>query len=230
MNNELLCINHLNVSYGNRLILDNISFKLPQNQVIGLIGFNGAGKSTLLGVISGVIESYTVDNVTFGHQSFRHFNHLTFKQQRYTVFDYDQSFAQWTLMTYLSFVHRAYKKKINKQKLARLVQGFHFESYQNTSLSKLSFGNQKKVFLISGLLLELPLLLLDEPIDGLDFESTEFLYREIQEYTRYGTVLIASHLLDSLNKISHDILILKEGHLKWVEKDDEIYRIMSHGN
>lgn len=228
MSSELLKINRLNVSYGDRPVLDNLSFELPQNKVIGLIGFNGAGKSTLIGVMSGVIGSYKIDNLVFNNQNLNHFNHLAFKRQRYTVFDYDQSFGQWTLMHYLSFVHKAYEKKMNQQKLAQLIQGFHFEAYQDTALSKLSFGNQKKVFLIAGLLLELPLLLLDEPVDGLDFESTEFLYREIREYTQYGTVFIASHLLDSLNKISDDILILKDGHLSWKQNNDEIYRMMSH--
>lgn len=228
MSNELLRVNRLNVSYGDRSILDNLSFELPQNKVIGLIGFNGAGKSTLIGVMSGVIGSYKMDDLVFDNQNFSHFNQLTFKQQRYTVFDYDQSFGQWTLMNYLSFVHKAYKKKMDHQKLAHLIQGFHFEAYQDIALSKLSFGNQKKVFLIAGLLLELPLLLLDEPVDGLDFESTEFLYREIRAYTQYGTVFIASHLLDSLNKISDNILILKNGHLSWKQNDDEIYRMMHY--
>lgn len=201
MEETVLTIDHLTVRYGQTKILDDLSVCFPCHQVIGLVGLNGADKSTFIDTISGIIKEYNVESIQFnGCEMSDRFDNLSFKKERYTVFDYEQSFGHWKAMAYIKFVHKAYHKELNPERLAELMTGFHFEPYMNVPLSKLSFGNKKKVFLMSGLLLERPLLLLDEPIDGLDFESTEFLYQEIQNYTRYGTVVISSHILDRLEK------------------------------
>lgn len=229
MNKNLLDVKHLTVKYGENIILNDLSLELGHNNVFGLVGFNGAGKSTLIETISGVRYSYSVGDIVFNQcMSFKDFNQLNFKRQRYTVFDYDQSFSNWNLLTYLSFVQKSYDKKFDINKQNRIIKGFNFEPYRNSPLSELSFGNRKKVFLIAGLLLEVPLLLLDEPVDGLDFESTEFLYKEIREYTRYGSVLMVSHLIDSLNKVSDELFILKGGRLYQNKSTNEIYRMMGY--
>ena len=89
----------------------------------------------------------------------------------------------------------AYKKKLPD--VSKLVRGFHFEDYVDTLLKDLSTGNKKKAFLITAFALKQPLLLLDEPVNGLDFQSTEYLYQLIAGYKEYGTALFSSHILDS---------------------------------
>lgn len=229
MKEEMLTIKNLTVSYGKKYILKNISFEIPRHSIVGLIGFNGAGKTTLINTLSGIIKSYKVTKIIINNNiNCKNFNDLKFKSQRYTVFDYDTSFDTWTISNYLNFVQECYNKNFDLNEQNRLIDGFHFNSYENTPLSNLSFGNRKKVFIIAGLLLKLPLLLLDEPVDGLDFESTEFLYNELKKYTEYGTVIISSHLLDSLNQIADELLVLKDGNLTTLECKEDIYRMMSY--
>ena len=94
-----------------------------------------------------------------------------------------------------------------------LVEGFQFEKYTDTLLKELSTGNLKKVFLITAFALHPALLLLDEPVNGLDFQSAEYLYQLISGYRQYGTVLFSSHILESICLTSDRILVLEQGQI-----------------
>ena len=79
----------------------------------------------------------------------------------------------------------------------------------------MSTGNKKKVFLITGFYLKRPLLILDEPFDGLDFDSTEFLYKVLVQYKSYGSILMTSHIAESISRVC----FLEDGHLKLLQSD-----------
>ena len=81
-----------------------------------------------------------------------------------------------------------------------LVAGFGFEPFRRKTIGSLSTGNRKKAFLIAGLSLGLPLLILDEPVDGLDFEGTEFLYESLNAYRDTESVLMSSHVAESFTQ------------------------------
>jgi len=83
-------------------------------------------------------------------------------------------------------------------------------------------GNKKKVFLITAFALKPELLLLDEPVNGLDFQSTEFLYQLISDYREYGTVLFSSHILESITLTSDRVLVLQEGSISKTFEQDAI--------
>ena len=91
------------------------------------------------------------------------------------------------------------------------MQGFHFEAYTDVLLKELSSGNRKKAYLITAFALEPRLLLLDEPFNALDFQSTEFLYRLINGYKGCGTVLFSSHILESICLTADRVLVLEQG-------------------
>ena len=94
-----------------------------------------------------------------------------------------------------------------------LVSGFHFENYVNVLLKELSTGNLKKAYLITAFALRPKLLLLDEPVNGLDFQSTEFLYQLMGGYKQYGTLLFSSHILESICLTSDRVLVLEQGRI-----------------
>ena len=98
--------------------------------------------------------------------------------------------------------------------MSELVQGFHFEEYTDTLLRELSTGNRKKAFLITAFALKPRLLLLDEPVNGLDFQSTEYLYQRILGYKEYGTVLFSSHILESITLTSDRVFVLEDGKIR----------------
>lgn len=197
-------------------IIKSTDLGIGKNSVVGLLGINGAGKSTLLNTISDVHEKHTAKSIRFRGAPVR-FTDEDFKMSRYTVFTEEQAFMYWTFENYIDFVAKAYRAPIDRAHIDYLVDGFGFDQYRKHEMKDLSTGNRKKVFLITGFVLRLPLLMLDEPLDGLDFASSEFLYKAINEYRPYGSILMSSHIAESFEKTCDHVLLLNDGVLQQKE-------------
>ena len=211
-NGELLTLKNFNVWYTKgKPVLENFSLELGVNEVFGLIGLNGAGKTTFIKTLSGLLDSFKIEAALWQDKPFM-FRDKGFKKDRYTVFAEEHSFQFFTFREYASYVAAAYEKKLTD--IDELVQGFHFEDYTDVLLKELSTGNLKKAYLITAIALKPTLLLLDEPVNGLDFQSTEYLYRQINSYRQYGTILFSSHILESICLTSDRVLVLEQGQIK----------------
>lgn len=219
---ELLVLKNLSVWYTKgRPVLDQLSMELGTNEVVGLIGLNGAGKTTLIKTLSGLIDSFGAEAALWQDEPLS-FRDREFKKNRYVVFAEDHSFRFFTFREYLSYVEASYGKTLSDPEIEELVQGFHFEEYTNVLLNDLSTGNLKKVYLITAFALKPKLLMLDEPVNGLDFQSTEFLYQQICNYRKYGTVLFSSHILESICLTSDRVLVLEQGQIRQCFTGQEI--------
>ena len=192
----LLSLNNLSVWYtADHPVLSDLSLDLGANEVVGLIGLNGAGKTTFIKTIAGLLPGYRLDSAAWDGHSFS-FRDKSFKKSRYIVFAEDRSFQYFTFREYLAYVAASYGVPLPD--VSGLVKGFHFEDYTDVLLKELSTGNLKKAYLITAFALRPELLLLDEPVNGLDFQSTEFLYQIMGGYKQYGTLLFSSHILESI--------------------------------
>lgn len=212
MNGNILELQNLSAWYSEgKDVLSGFSLQLRPHEVVGLIGLNGAGKTTFLKTLSGLHEGFRCDGIRLYSRPVS-FRDKDFKLCRYTVFAEDNSFQYFTFREYLSYVTAAYKKKLPD--VSELVRGFHFEEYTDTLLKDLSTGSKKKAFLITAFALKPELLLLDEPVNGLDFQSTEYLYQLIAGYKEHGTALFSSHILESITLTSDRVLVLEDGHIQ----------------
>lgn len=211
MNNSLLTLHNLSAWYSeDRKVLSNVTLELAEHEIVGLIGLNGAGKTTLIKTLSGLLDSFQVESSGWQDKSLK-FRNQGFKKERYTVFAEDHSFQFFTFREYASYVAASYGKKLSD--IDELVHGFQFEEYTDILLKELSTGNLKKVYLITAFALKPKLLILDEPVNGLDFQSTEYLYRQIGSYRQYGTVLFSSHILESICLTSDRVVVLEQGQI-----------------
>lgn len=211
-NRELLVLKDLNVWYTkSKPVLKHFSVELKRNEVVGLIGLNGAGKTTFIKTLSGLLDSFWAETALWQDKPLV-FRDRGFKKERYTVFAEDHSFQLFTFREYISYVGASYGKKMSD--IEELVRGFHFEEYTDVLLKELSTGNLKKAYLITAFALKPKLLMLDEPVNGLDFQSTEYLYQQIGSYRQYGTVLFSSHILESICLTSDRVLVLEQGQIK----------------
>ncbi len=220
MDTSLLRIQNLSAWYhSEKMILSDFSLELKKHEAAGLIGLNGAGKTTLLNVLSGMHTGYRSKGLWFCGRSVR-FREKEFKLCRYTVFSEDASFGYFTFREYLSYVCLAYQKALPD--VSELVEGFHFQEFTDVLIKDLSTGNRKKVFLITAFALKPELLFLDEPVNGLDFESTEYLYQQIAGYKEYGTVLFSSHILESITLTSDRVFVLEQGQIQRVFEKEQL--------
>lgn len=216
----LLAIHNLNAWYcKEKMVLSGLSFELAEHEAVGLIGLNGAGKTTFLKVLSGLLPTFHAEGIWVLGKPIK-FRDEAFKACRYTVFAEDNSFQYFTFREYLSYVFSAYGKK--QPDISEFMQGFHFGDYADVLLKDLSTGNRKKAFLITAFALKPELLFLDEPINGLDFQSTEYLYQCIAGYKEYGTVLFSSHILESITLTSDRVLVLENGQIRQTFENGQI--------
>ena len=216
----LLSLNNLSVWYtADHPVLSDLSLDLGANEVVGLIGLNGAGKTTFIKTIAGLLPGYRLDSAAWDGHSFS-FRDKSFKKSRYIVFAEDRSFQYFTFREYLAYVAASYGVPLPD--VSGLVKGFHFEDYTDVLLKELSTGNLKKAYLITAFALRPELLLLDEPVNGLDFQSTEFLYQIMGGYKQYGTLLFSSHILESICLTSDRVLVLAHGRIGRAFTGDEI--------
>lgn len=189
-------------------VLSEVSLDLAAHEVVGLIGRNGAGKTTLFKALAGLLPGCRLDRAAWQGQEIA-FRDNRFKEKRYIVFAEERSFSYFTFRDYLAYAADAYGVPLPE--VSGLVSGFHFEGETQVLFRELSTGNRKKAALITAFALRPKLLLLDEPVNGLDFQSTEFLYQLMRNYKQVGTLLFASHILESICLTADRVLVLEEG-------------------
>lgn len=212
MEKKLLSIQKLCAWYDRKKpVLSDFSLELAEHEVVGLIGLNGAGKTTFLKVLSGVHEGFCAEQLVMDTHAVD-FSDRAFQRQRYTVFAEDASFSYFTFREYLTYVCKVYG--VAQPDISELIAGFHFGEYTDVLMKDLSMGNRKKVFLITAFALKPRLLLLDEPVNGLDFASTEYLYQLMARYREHGTLLFSSHILESITLTCDRVLVLEEGRIR----------------
>lgn len=211
-NGKMLVLNDLSVWYTlGKPVLEKLSMELGTNEVIGLIGLNGAGKTTFIKTLSGLLNTFQVKAAWWQGKPLL-FRDREFKKERYVVFAEDHSFQFFTFHEYASYVAASYGRKLSD--IDELIHGFHFEEYTDVLMKELSTGNLKKAYLITAFALKSKLLILDEPVNGLDFQSTEYLYQQISSYRQYGTILFSSHILESICLTSDRVAVLEQGQIK----------------
>lgn len=225
MGDELFTVKNLKSWYDpEKNILDGCSFSINQKEVVALVGSNGSGKTTLIKTIMDIHPKYEVSEIRFmGKDS--DFKDPYFKENRLAVFSDDTAFRYWSFWEYTEFLYKIYGREIDEDYIKSLIDGFNFNKYEDYVLKDLSMGNAKKFYIIAALGLKLPFLVLDEPVDGLDFESTVFLYQELKKYKKYGSIFMSTHILESINEVADSYILLHNG--KFSEKKQIVEKLSS---
>lgn len=199
---------------GNILAVDNLSLDIKPGQIVGFIGPNGAGKTTAIKMLTGIL---TPDS---GSVTINGFNIATdpimAKKQFGYVSDNPNSYPKLTGIEYLHFIADIYEvdprnreKDINHySKLLKMDQAL------DSRISSYSHGMKQKIMVIAVLLHNPNLLILDEPLTGLDPQSSYVLKELMHERARVGkSVFFSTHVLEVAEKLCDQIAIINHGQL-----------------
>ncbi len=205
--NEILSIQNLSKNFGKIKAVDNLSFTVEKGTVYGILGPNGSGKTTTLSVITGVLHPAS--------GSYRWFGNKPGKWERKrmgSLIEIPNFYPYLTLFQNLQIVARI--KNVQEEDINRVLGITDLLRRKHSRFDTLSLGMKQRLSFASVLLGDPEVLVLDEPANGLDPEGIAEVRKIIMSERDKGkTIIIASHILDEVEKVCTHVGILKMGKL-----------------
>jgi ABC-2 type transport system ATP-binding protein len=219
-------VSGLTVTYGSFVAVENLSFTVKTGEVYGLLGPNGAGKTTTLKVLVGVLEPHAGTAEVFGTPISDEVNSkskIGYVPEEVVLLD---TLTPREFLEFTSSIRRLDAHVINPR-LERLSSAFELRQYFDTPIAALSMGNKQKVAIIAALLHEPPLLILDEPLVGLDARSSKILKELITYHSKKnGAVIFSTHIMEVAEKLCTRVGIINKGRIVSEGTVEELRRMV----
>ncbi|MBQ9910054.1 MAG: ABC transporter ATP-binding protein [Lachnospiraceae bacterium] len=206
----MLEVSHVTKKYGKTLACNDVSFHLDPGSVTVLLGPNGAGKSTIMKSVIGFLRYQ-------GQITVKGFNNKSTDARRVMGYvpEIPSLYPNLTVGEHMEFLARAYKLTDYKERARRLLERFELTDREKKFGDELSKGMQQKLNLCLGLLPDPELLLMDEPMIGLDPHAIKELKKCIEEMREEKkTLLISTHIIDSVDMLWDRALIMQNGTIR----------------
>lgn len=204
----ILTIENLHKRYGRIHALKNVSFEIQKGRVYGILGPNGSGKSTTLGIVLNVVNKTSGD--------YRWFNgniqtHEALKKVG-AIIERPNFYPYMTAEENLKLVCKI--KSIDYSKIIEKLDLVGLSERKNSKFSTFSLGMKQRLAIASALLNDPEILILDEPTNGLDPQGIHQIRDIIKKIASQGTtILLASHLLDEVEKVCSHVIVLRKGEI-----------------
>ncbi len=202
----ILTINNLTKKFGSLTAVDNLSFTIEKGNVYGILGPNGSGKSTTLGIVLNVVNKTAGDFKWFnGNTS----THDALKKVG-AIIERPNFYPYMTAVQNLQLVCKI--KEVSEEKITEKLQLVGLIDRKDSKFSTFSLGMKQRLAIASALLNDPEILILDEPTNGLDPQGIHQIREIIKKIAANGTtILLASHLLDEVEKVCSHVVILRKG-------------------
>jgi ABC-2 type transport system ATP-binding protein len=218
----ILSIQNLNKKFGHIHAVNNLSFDIQKGNVYGILGPNGSGKSTTLGIILNVVNR-TSGNFSWFDGSLS--THEALKKVG-AIIERPNFYPYMTATQNLKLVCKI--KDIPFSKIEEKLKTVNLFERRNSKFKTYSLGMKQRLAIASALLNEPEILILDEPTNGLDPQGIHEIRQIIKEIAANGTtILLASHLLDEVEKVCSHVVVIREGIKLYSGRVDEM--TASHG-
>lgn len=203
----MLEIRNLRKSYGRNLAVDEVSFFVPDGQIGILLGPNGAGKSTIIKSIAGLLRYQGQIGIqeTPARQ-------LEAKRIFGYVPEIPAMFEALTVREHIEYIRKAYASSITDEEVEALLERFELKDKQDKLGNELSKGMMQKVSICCALAIRPKVILLDEPMVGLDPRAIKELKETVRELRDQGvTVLISTHMLEMVEDLWDVMFVMEKG-------------------
>ena len=211
-------IDHLTIEYPDVKAIDDVSFTVNQGDFLGIIGPNGAGKSTLFAAMLGLNPKYKGTIKFFGTDIRKSKNYL--KEIGYVPQKpiFEKNFPA----TVNDVVKMGLQKESDENKIDEILQQLWIHELSEKKIGELSGGQQQRVFIAKALVNNPKVLILDEPVTGIDQQSIDLFYSILKELNSKQniTIIWSSHDLDAVNKLANHVACLNRTLFFHGESDD----------
>ncbi len=214
----MLEIQNLSKSYGKYLAVDHVTFMVPSGKIGILLGPNGAGKSTIIKSIAGLLRYE-------GGIGIQGMSSRTMEAKKIFAYvpEIPAMFDALTVREHIEYIRRAYGSSITDEEVEALLQRFELYDKQDKLGNELSKGMMQKVSICCALALKPQVILLDEPMVGLDPKAIKELKEVVLELRNAGcTILISTHMLEMVKEIWDIMYVMEKGKLIQVYTKEEL--------
>jgi ABC-2 type transport system ATP-binding protein len=234
MNKEqtILTIENLEKHYGETIAVDKLSFQVKAGEIYGLLGPNGSGKSTTIKSIMGMLEieggSIQIFNIDPIRDPIRAREMVGYVAEEQILFE---SMTPEEIFNFIASIRKLDPVK-TKNRMEKLLSSFDAMKYYKSMIASLSKGNKQKIQILTSLIHSPKLLILDEPLSGLDAKSSLILREIFQMHIKKGgSILLSTHIMEHAQSLCTRIGIINRGRLQAEGTLSELQEIAkSNGN
>ncbi|MET3450991.1 ATP-binding cassette domain-containing protein [Curtobacterium sp. 1544] len=216
----MLTIDGVTKQYGDRRVLDDVTFTVGDGRLTGFVGGNGAGKTTTMRILLGVLQAdagtVSIDGATIGPADRRRFGYMPEERGLYPKMPVSEQ------ITYFARLHGV-DKRTAASRTTDLLDRLGLAPHADDAVEKLSLGNQQRVQVAAALAHDPEVLVLDEPFSGLDPMAVDVVLAVLREAAAGGVpVLFSSHQLDVVERLCDDVVVIAGGTIRAAGPQDEL--------
>ena len=225
----MLSIQNLSVNFGDKQILKNISFDLPEKAIIGLVAPNGTGKTTMMKAILGQVSRFSGE-ITLNGEDYTSLKKKSRLLENVSLLpDQSELFEEFTGIEHLELYKSIWKSSKKVETIVGLLQ---MEDYAKKRVATYSLGMRQRLCFAMQVIGDTSYMFMDEVMNGLDPTNVLLVSTILQQLAAEGkAIMVSSHILYNLEEVSQQILFLKDGVMfeyndpkkSLMEKYQEIY-------
>jgi ABC-2 type transport system ATP-binding protein len=219
----LIDFQNITVQRGENVVLDGVTLSIAQGEHIAILGPNGSGKSTTVKMLAGLLQP-TFGQILWNGSDIR-LDLIAFKRRLGYVPEEAFVYPHLTGLEYLELIGRLRQlpERMVSRKANEMLRLLWLHEYRYTPISSYSKGMKQRVLIAGALLHDPDVLILDEPLSGLDIASAMMLHELVAELARHGkTILYISHVLEVTEKVCSRVIMLYQGK---IVANDEVGRL-----
>lgn len=231
---NIISFKNVHFGYTQEDILKCISFDINKGDFVSIIGSNGAGKSTILKLILGEVNQYRGEIKLYGEdiKRFKNWQYIGYLEQNayYKILNFPATVYEIVMSNMFADIGLfKFPNKKHKEKVFEALKLLGMYDYKDRLISKLSGGQIQRVFLARTLVQNPNLLILDEPTNGVDIETINFLYNLLHTLNKDKkiTIVMVTHDIERMSKISNRVFCFENGTLVELDKN-QINMELSH--
>ncbi len=210
----MLKIENLTVKYGEKVAVDNLSLHILKGEIYGFIGHNGAGKTSTIKAATGILK-FTDGEIYVDGVSMK-LDPITCKKNIAYIPDNPDLYEYMTGLQYLNFIADIFgvSSALRKERTEKYAAAFEIQNDLTSGINSYSHGMKQKLAVISALIHDPKLIIMDEPFVGLDPKAAFTLKEIMREHCeKGGAIFFSTHVLDVAEKLCDKIAIIKSGKL-----------------
>ena len=206
-------IQQLSKSFGDQLVLDNVSFQANPGQVLGFLGPNGAGKSTTMKIITGFLQADSGEALVNGISVKKH-SRIISKLIGYLP-EHNPLYEEMYIPEFLSFIGGLYqmKRNVRNERVKIVMEQCGLSHERHKRIGNLSKGYKQRVGLAKSLVHDPEIIILDEPTTGLDPNQLVEIRHLIKEISKNKTLILSTHIMQEVEILCDKVVIINKGKL-----------------